>query len=488
MDHGNVIIRFQNVSYAYNDGDYVILDDAEFSVRENSKITVMGQNGAGKSTILKMILGEIKPTAGEIHIKQGTTIAIGRQVMPREWLDDSVRQFFAHAFPETTYDLDRRIADVLETVNLVAPLEKIVREFSGGQQARLLLAYALIQNPDILLLDEPTNNLDRDGIDHLTGFLMMYEKTVLVISHDADFLNAFTEGVLHLDVYRHKTDMYVGNYSNVVEEIAARVERDRMKNAQLLKQIQDRKDKVNFFAHKGGKMRKLAAKLKDEAEEAEENMVDVRRDDKTIRDFLIPSQDFVDTMVTLNEVRIIKNHEPHQVKTNIKLRRKHRLLVSGANGIGKSTLLRALAEGKTPGLEIDPGVSVGYYRQDFSGLDFEQKAYDSLASVMESPDNELLRTVASQFLLTGDVLSNRIASLSEGQKGLLCFARFVLQRPGLLILDEPTNHINFRHLPVIAKALENFEGCIIMVSHAPEFVQEITFTQELDLNTLARKV
>lgn len=488
MDHGNVIIRFQNVSYAYNDGDYVILDDAEFSIRENSKITVMGQNGAGKSTILKMILGQIKPTAGQIHIKQGATIAIGHQVMPREWMEDSVREFFARAFEETTYDLDRRIADVLETVNLVAPLDKKIREFSGGQQARLLLAHALIQNPDILLLDEPTNNLDRDGIDHLTGFLMMYEKTVLVISHDADFLNAFTEGVLHLDVYRHKTDMYVGNYSNVVEEIAARVERDRMKNAQLLKQIQDRKDKVNFFAHKGGKMRKLASKLKEEAAEAEENMVDVRRDDKTIRDFQIPAQDFVDTMVTLSEVRIIKNHEPHLAKVDVKLRRKHRLLVSGTNGIGKSTLLRALAEGQTPGLQIDPGVSVGYYRQDFSGLDFEQKAYDSLASVMESPDNEKLRAVAAQFLLTGDVLSNRIASLSEGQKGLLCFARFVLQRPGLLILDEPTNHINFRHLPVIARALQDYEGCIIMVSHAPEFVQEITFTQELNLNTLAAKV
>ena len=210
MDHGNVIIRFENASYAYNE-EYPILDEADFSIRENSKITVMGQNGAGKSTILKMIMGEVKLDSGAMHLQKGATIAIGRQVMDRAFLNDTVKEFFARAFPEMTYDLDRRIADVLEVVNLVAPLEKIIGEFSGGQQARLLLAYALIQDPDILLLDEPTNNLDVDGIDHLTGFLMMYPKTVLVISHDADFLNAFTEGVLHLDVYRHKTEMYVGN-------------------------------------------------------------------------------------------------------------------------------------------------------------------------------------------------------------------------------------------------------------------------------------
>lgn len=484
MDHGNVIVRFENVSYAY-DGDYPILDDANFSIRENSKITVMGQNGAGKSTIFKMILGEIKPDGGQIHIQKGSTIAIGRQVMSREHLTESVRDFFAHAFPEITYDLDRRIAEVLEAVNLVAPLEKIIGEFSGGQQARLLLAYALIQNPDILLLDEPTNNLDHDGIEHLTGFLMMYPKTVLVISHDADFLNAFTEGVLHLDVYRHQTDIYVGNYSDVIEEIAARVERDRAKNAQLLKEIQDRKDKVNFFANKGGKMRKLASKLKDQAEEAEENMVEVRRDDRTIKDFTIPTQDFIETMVTMSSVKVIKNHVPIDAKVHIKLRRRQKLLVSGTNGIGKSTLLRALAAGKTEGLAIDPGVKVGYYRQDFSGLDFEQTAYDSLASVMELKSNETLRAVASQFLLTSAVLQNTVGSLSEGQKGLLCFARFVLQAPGLLILDEPTNHINFRHLPIIAKAIDEYQGCVIMVSHAPEFVSQIHFTQTLDMSTLS---
>ncbi|PJE76985.1 hypothetical protein COV05_02225 [Candidatus Uhrbacteria bacterium CG10_big_fil_rev_8_21_14_0_10_48_16] len=485
MAQNNVIVRFENVTFGYN-SDTPNLKEVNFSVREDSKLTLMGQNGAGKSTIFKLITGELKPDRGEVHFKQGSTIATAKQVMAREHLTETVREYFAHAFEEAPRNLDKRIADVLEVVNLSAPLDKPVGDFSGGQQARLLLAYALIQEPDILLLDEPTNNLDRDGIDHLTMFLILYPKTVLVISHDADFLNSFTEGVLHLDIYTGKVDKYDGNYTDVVEEISARVERDRAKNAQLLKTIQDRKDKVNFFAHKGGKMRKLASKLRDEIAEAEENMVGVKQDDKTINPFTIPAQPFKDVVVAIKAVKVILEHEPHKVAVDLQLRKRNHLLIEGPNGIGKSTLLRALAEGKDPDLKIADEIKVGYYKQDFSGLDFSQTAYESLESVMDVPDNETLRRTAAQFLLKGDALATPVGALSEGQKGLLCFARFVLQEPGLLIFDEPTNHINFRHLPVIAQALNDYEGCMIVVSHAEDFVKQITFDQTLDLSRLVK--
>jgi ATP-binding cassette subfamily F protein 3 len=286
---------------------------------------------------------------------------------------------------------------------------------------------------------------------------------------------------LYLDARTHKVDQYVGNYFDVVEEIAAKIERDRMQNARMLKEIQDRKDKINFFANKGGKMRKLASKLRDQVEDAEENMVEVRRDDKTIRDFTIPAQDYIETIVKLSSVKVIKNHAPEQVEVDVSLRRGQKLLVTGPNGIGKSTLLRALAGGETEGAVIGEGVKVGYYRQDFSGLDFNRSAYEELESVMEMKDNEELRATAAEFLLSGNVLRNKVGSLSEGQKGLLCFAKFVLQKPGLLILDEPTNHINFRHLPAIAKAIQEYKGAVIMVSHMEEFVKQVRFTEELDL-------
>lgn len=486
MDHGNVLIRFSDVSFGY-DENHLLLNEASFSVRENAKITLMGQNGAGKSTLFKLMTGVYKPLSGGIHLQKGATIATGHQVIPRDQLTLTVREYFALAFEEIKYDLDRRIKQVLEVVALNAPLDKIVKEFSGGQQARLLLAFALIQEPDILLLDEPTNNLDKEGIEHLTGFLMMYPKTVLVISHDADFLNAFTEGVLNLDAHTGKVEQYVGNYFNVVEEIAAQLERERMQNARLLKSIQDRKDKVNFFAHKGGKMRKLASKLKEQVEEAEEDMVDVRREDKTIRDFEILAQEFSEPLVRFTSVQVVDRHEPVRLPVDITIRKGRRLLISGQNGIGKTSLLRALADQTDEGMKITEGVRVGYYRQDFSGLDFGQTVYESLASVMEIESNERLRAVASEFLLDSKVIRNMVGSLSEGQKGLLCFARFVLQQPGLLILDEPTNHINFRHLPVIARALEAYKGAIILVSHAPEFVKDIRFDQTLDLSELLKR-
>jgi ATPase subunit of ABC transporter with duplicated ATPase domains len=135
-------------------------------------------------------------------------------------------------------------------VNLKAPLDKQIQAFSGGQQARLLLAAALIQNPDILLLDEPTNNLDSEGIYHLTEFLKSYSNTVLVISHDADFLNSFTDGVLYLDRYTQKVEQFVGNYHDVVEQVKRKIEKDNMANARLKKEAQAKKDQANVFAHK----------------------------------------------------------------------------------------------------------------------------------------------------------------------------------------------------------------------------------------------
>jgi len=479
-----VILRFDEVNFEYV-YKKPILDGANFSVRRGSKITLMGQNGAGKSTIFGLIKGELKPKSGLLSITGGATIGTARQTIAQEDLPLTVLDYFSKAFAVVPGNIKSRISKVLEAVDFTVPLDRIVKDLSGGQQARLLLAYALIQDPDILLLDEPTNNLDQKGIDHLITFLIMYDKTVIVISHDADFLNCFTEGVIYLDVFTHKTELYVGDYYSVVEEISRRVEREIMKNAQLEKKIQDRKEKVNFFANKGGKMRKLAQKMKTETEELEENKVEVRREDKTIRKFAIPVQDINGEIVTLKQVRVIKNHEPVFKDINKVLGKKDRLLITGPNGIGKSTLLRSLVYGTQDGVTILPKVVVGYYSQDFSTLNFDEKVFSSLKnSLADGIDEQAMRAVAAGFLITGDLMDNKIGELSEGQKGLLSFAQLVLKQPGLLILDEPTNHINFRHIPIIAEAINNYSGTIIMVSHMPDFIKAIKFNDELDLGNL----
>lgn len=481
MANNDVAVRFNKVSFEYSQ-DKPILEEASFSLRRGTKMTLMGQNGAGKSTIFNLITGALKADDGSIFLDDRLKIAYAKQVIPREDLDLTVREFFEACFEEKMYNIDPKIDAVLDVVNLKAPHDKIIRAFSGGQQARLLLASALIQNPELLILDEPTNNLDKAGIAHLTSFLISYQKTCIVISHDADFLNSFTDGVLYLDVFTRKVDQYLGDYYVVVAEIAARIEKERMRNAQYEKEIIANKEKANFFANKGGKMRLVAKRMRDKAEEMEEAKVDVRKEDQAIRQFTIPAQgELVGDLLKISSLTVIINHHPYPKDANVGLKKNQHLLLSGPNGIGKSTLLESLATGKADGAKIAEGVRVGYYRQDFSTLNFEDTVYESLAGAMNRTDEHQLRGVASGFLLDKKILNSKVGTLSEGQKGLVAFARLVLQEPGLLILDEPTNHINFRHLPVIAQALSKYEGAMVLVSHVPEFVEQIRIDEILDL-------
>ena len=188
-------------------------------------------------------------------------------------------------------------------------------------------------------MDEPTNNLDKAGIEHLTKFLIDYKKTCVVISHDSGFLNAFTSGVLYLDIFTRKIEQYAGNYLDVVSEISARIEKENRKNAQLAKEIQENKEKANFFAFKGGKMRNVAKKMREKTEELEADLVDVRKEDKTIRPFAIPSQpEIVGNVLKISSYSTIKKHRPTAHKSNIILKKNNHLLIAGPNGIGKTTL------------------------------------------------------------------------------------------------------------------------------------------------------
>ncbi|MEK7089780.1 MAG: ATP-binding cassette domain-containing protein, partial [Patescibacteria group bacterium] len=160
MARNEIILRFDKVSFEFGHRS-PILQEVDFSVREGTKVTLMGQNGAGKSTIFQLITGVLTPESGGIHIADNLSIAIALQVIPRDQMQLTIREFFEKCFDTKIYDIDPRIDEVLEVVNLNAPHDRVVGSFSGGQQARLLLASALIQKPDLLLLDEPTNNLDK---------------------------------------------------------------------------------------------------------------------------------------------------------------------------------------------------------------------------------------------------------------------------------------------------------------------------------------
>jgi ATPase subunit of ABC transporter with duplicated ATPase domains len=485
MSDQRTIIRFDRVSFRFAHNK-TILNEVSFSVRQGMKVALMGQNGAGKTTLFKLLTRALRPESGEISVDKHLTVATAYQVMAPADLPLTVLAYCQKYCPVPTHELKRRMATVLEAVNLVAPEDKIISSFSGGQQARLLLAAALIQNPDLLLLDEPTNNLDAAGIEHLTGFLLGYTKSVVVISHDAEFLNTFTDGVLYLDSHTQKVEQYLGNYLDVVNEIAVRIEKENRLNAQKARGIQENKDKANFFAHKGGKMRNVAKKMRAKIEVFESEKVAVRQEDKAIRPFTIPIQaNYPNELLPISTFTIMQGQRVVTKPANVFLTKRRHLHIIGPNGIGKSTLIEAMAQGRHPGFLLPKDLRVGYYRQDFSTLNFNETVQVCLArAALDSGENkgeEYWRSVAAGFLLNAEMVKATIGSLSEGQKGLVAFARLVLLKPGLLILDEPTNHINFRHLPVIAAALDAYEGAMILVSHVPEFVAQIRIDEVLDL-------
>jgi ATPase subunit of ABC transporter with duplicated ATPase domains len=497
MSKGATIISFKDVDYQHQENKPILIETS-FSIRRGAKLTLMGKNGAGKSTLFGLITKKYFPDDGVINIQPNTSIAISRQVIPRDEMELTVREFFEKMFSEKIYNIDPRIDEVLEIVNLDLPedqeeknkfKDRLVGSFSGGQQARLLLASALIQKPEILLLDEPTNNLDIEGIKYLTNFLKDYKKTVIVISHDADFLNAFTEGVLYLNAQTRKIEKFDGNYNDVLKDIQAQVAKEMRKNTQAAKEIQANKDKANYFANKGGRLRAVAKKMREKVEDYEASKIDVRREDKTIRKFQIPAQEKIPlNVLKLTSCKVIENHKAKDVKCEITLQRGDKMQIVGPNGIGKTTLLESLAGGKADGEEIAEGVTVGYYRQDFSNLDFDKTPREILLDVMEEKIEQNMRAFAAGFLIDGEIIGTKLELLSEGQKALVAFARLSLLRPGLLILDEPTNHVNFRHIPVIAKALKEYEGAMILVSHVPDFVKKVGIEDNiLDLGKFLKK-
>ncbi len=309
---------------------------------------------------------------------------------------------------------------------------------------------------------------------------------MIVISHDAEFLNSFTDWVLYLDVHTKVVEQYVGNYYNVVDQIQARIERENMKNAQMAKQAQAKKEQAEIFAHKWWKLRLVAKKMREAAEELEDEMVDVRKEDKTIRAFTIPMQEDISwELLKITAVSVLENHEPIVKNVDVSLRKGRHLLLSGPNWIWKSTLLESIANWRAIWATIAPWVKIWYYRQDFSNLNFDNTVYQELlANAWPTITEHQLRSTAAWFLINWDVMKSRIWDLSEWQKWLVAFCRLVLQRPGLLILDEPTNHINFRHIPVIAEALDVFEWAMILVSHVDEFVWQIRIDDYLELDDI----
>jgi len=468
---GNVIVRFENVSFGYGE-DNPILDEASFSLREDAKFTVMGQNGAGKSTLFKLITGELKPAEGKIHLKQGATIATGQQVMKREHLTETVREYFAHAFPENTYDLDRRIKDVLETVNLSAPLEKKVGDFSGGQQARLLLAYALIQEPDILLLDEPTNHLDAESVQWLEQHLQQYNGTVIAVTHDRYFLDNVAGWILELD--RGHGIPFQGNYSSWLEQKQERLAQEEKAESKRKKTLEHELEWIRMSPK--ARQSKGRARL-NRYEELVNQKQEQRTDDLEI--YIPPGPRLGDVVVQANGVTKGFGDKLLYESISFDLPKGGIVGVIGPNGAGKTTLFKMIIGKDKPdsgSIKIGETVKLGYVDQDRS-LDGNKTVYEVISEGQETVKLGKVevnaRGYCARFNFAGADQQKKVKDLSGGERNRVHLARMLKEGANLIILDEPTNDLDVNTLRALEEGLENFAGCAVISSHDRWFLDRI---------------
>jgi len=487
---GSSVARFKDVSFAHSQASGDILQNVNFTIQQGSKVTVMGQNGAGKSTIIKLLSKTLYPDEGDVIVGAGERLGCAMQTMPTECRGMTIKEFFLAQISPTwrgppllDHELESKMAKVLSEVVLSAPGDRVVKSFSGGQQARLLLAAALIQEPTVLLLDEPTNNLDHEGLWHLQCLIQMTEKTCIVISHDEAFLNSFTDSVLYLDIHSKQVEVYAGDYFFVKDEIAKRIKRENAKNAQMMKLAQSKKDQANKFANKGGGMRKVAKTMRGVAAEMEANLVNVRQEDIALKTFTVPFFPSSISGALMKIGKVSSFDRAADIEGGVvELKKGSRIQICGPNGIGKTTFLEKLAAGTAPGVLIHEEAEVGYYRQDFHNFDFEATVVATMEKASNfKHDERQLRSTAAAFLLLERTMTQRVRTLSEGQKALLSLACLCLQQPSILIFDEPTNHVNFRHLPALAEAVRNFQGAVLLVSHDADFVDAVGVDRTIDM-------
>jgi ATPase subunit of ABC transporter with duplicated ATPase domains len=261
-----------------------------------------------------------------------------------------------------------KVLKAVQLHNILSPSngggDRIVSSLSGGQQARLLLAAALIQNPSILILDEPTNNMDSSGLEYLQNFIATTEQTCIVISHDEAFLNSFTDMVLYLDIHSKKVESYMGDYYYVKNEISKRIQRENAENLRKQQKAQQKKEQANKFANKGGNLRKIAKTMRQVAADMEESIIDVRREDISLSNFVIPftqPTDFNGKLMSISHISGYNQSIPLRNGT-IQVRKGSKIHLCGPNGIGKSTFLEGIVSRTAPGVIFES--SNGRFQQD----------------------------------------------------------------------------------------------------------------------------
>ncbi|WP_298633409.1 ATP-binding cassette domain-containing protein [uncultured Umboniibacter sp.] len=474
-------------------GEKSLLENASLRINTGHKIALIGANGAGKTTLFKLLMGELTVDQGDCHVPRAWTIAhmaqehpetdaiavdyvvdgdvelrlIEAQLKAAETNDDGPKIASAHAELERIegYGARNRAEKLLHGLGFAKDVgERTVTSYSGGWRMRLNLARALMCRSDLLLLDEPTNHLDLDTIIWLQDWLRAYEGTLILISHDRDFIDAVADHIVALE--QRQLTSYRGNYSAYERQKA-----ERMAQQQAIFEKQQRRKKeiesfVARFRYKATKARQAQSRLKEL--QRMEDIAPAHADSPF--HFRIPCHDKISSpLLNLDEVDAGYTSATVFNKLNFAIQPGQRVGLLGVNGAGKSTLIKTLV-GELPKLSGDiisgEHTRVGYFaQQQLDALELDQSCFDHIRTLSPNAPEAEVRNFLGGFNFQGDRVFEAIEPFSGGEKTRLALALVVWQTPNLLILDEPTNHLDLEVRHALTVALQTFEGAVLLVSH-----------------------
>lgn len=502
-------------------GEEVIVADGSFHIEDNEKAALVGPNGAGKSTLLKIIVGELPSDGGDVILTKGKSlgylaqhqemmsgnsiyeevrlakadiIAMEKQIRTIELelkhlsgdaLDSRLETYnrLMAAFERANgYAYESEITGVLKGLGFMeSDFKKPVDTLSGGQKTRVSLGKLLLTRPDILLLDEPTNHLDLNSIAWLETYLLNYPGAVLIVSHDRYFLNRVVTKVLEIE--QGKLMTYLGNYSEYAQK------KEQIRDAQLkeyLNQQQAIKHQEAVIEKLRSFNREKSIRRAESREKMLEKMKPVEKPVEASTEIhltLEPSCTSGNDVLNVEHLSKSFPSQPLFSDVSFEIKRGEHVAIIGDNGTGKTTLLKILNQvlaADSGTFTLGTNVNVGYYDQEHHVLHMEKGIFDEISDDYPTLTNTEIRNVLAAFLFTGDDVFKRIGDLSGGERGRVSLAKLMLSEANFLILDEPTNHLDIVSKEILERALNDYTGTVLYVSHDRYFINQ-TATRILDL-------
>lgn len=506
------MLRLENICKIYPTGE--VLKDVNWEVKSGDRIGLVGVNGAGKSTQLKIIRGDVEPTSGSVvrpaslkigYLNQEFEVEVDRTVRDEFWTVFNEANAIHHRLMEIPHHMETADADELDKLiheldrqqrkfealdgyGLDARIEKIlpemgfsaadgdrlVSEFSGGWQMRMGLGKVLLQDPDLLLLDEPTNHLDLETIEWLESYLKGVNTPMVIVSHDREFLDRLCTQIVETE--RGISTTYLGNYSKYLEQKAENRLAQLSAYERQQKEISQQQAYIDRF--RASATRSTQAKSREKQLNKVERIEAPESDVRTLKFQFPPAPRSGEEVVVIEDMTHCYEDKILFLGANLQIERGDRIAFLGPNGAGKSTLLRLILGREQPTEGIvrtgKHNVLPKYFEQNQAeALDLTKTVMDTLQDIVPDWKMEQVRTLLGQFLFSGDMVYKKVEALSGGEKARLAMAAMLIQPANLLILDEPTNHLDIPAKETLEAALRQYDGTILLVSHDRYFISQV---------------